>query len=116
MQETVLRIEPPSNSMSEKTDTSCVVNSITSEPEFEIQQFHKVLKLSPQARTKLWEESAVIIQKWVRGYQTRCKLYKLRKFNFRQMRKFRRMYSVAYERKKRRFITILKNTGKIYAN
>ena len=41
---------------------------------------------------------AILIQKWVRGHLTRIWYKKQKEINFKQMRKFRRMLTVAYNR------------------
>lgn len=40
--------------------------------------------------------AAIDIQRWVRGHQARVSCRKQKQINFKQMRKFRRMLSVAY--------------------
>jgi DNA primase large subunit len=48
-------------------------------------------------------KAAIMIQKWVRGHLCRREHAKMRA-NFRYIRKLRRMLSIAYGRKKTRFI------------
>ena len=59
--------------------------------------------------------SAILIQKWVRGHLCRLEHARMRA-NFRYIRKLRRMLSIAYGRKKSRFIKqlvfALSETGK----
>lgn len=52
--------------------------------------------MSPAERKKLERESATKIQKWVRGHITRKSTRKQKEINFKQMRKLRRLLSVAY--------------------
>jgi len=52
--------------------------------------------LPPQERLQKEKSSAVYIQKWVRGHIARKSCQKQKQVNFKQMRKFRRMLSVAY--------------------
>lgn len=50
------------------------------------------------------KKSVILIQKWVRGHIVRLFLEKQREINFKQMRKIRRLLSVAYGRIKTKII------------
>ena len=56
-----------------------------------------------------------MVQKWVRGHLCRLEYARMRA-NFRYIRKLRRMLSIAYGRKRTRFVKqlvfVLKETGK----
>jgi hypothetical protein len=57
------------------------------------------IPLSPKTPRSLHRSrvmAAVDIQRWVRGHQARVSCRKQKDINFKQMRKFRRMLSVAY--------------------
>ena len=60
-------------------------------------------------------KAVVMLQKWVRGHLCRLEHARMRA-NFRYIRKLRRMLSIAYGRKKSRFIKqlvfMLQETGK----
>ena len=60
-------------------------------------------------------KSVILIQKWVRGHLVRLQAKRM-KVNFKSMRKFRRILSIAYGRRRakliKQLITVLKEVGK----
>ena len=81
------------------------------------QEFEEIRK---QAREKEMQRAkrlhaAIMVQKWVRGHLCRLDHARMRA-NFRYIRKLRRMLSIAYGRKKSRFlkqvVLVMKESGK----
>lgn len=60
--------------------------------------YDKLRSLSPRSRFNKEWKSVTLIQKWVRGHQARAAAKKQKQVNFKEMRKLRRMLSVAYGR------------------
>jgi hypothetical protein len=60
--------------------------------------------MNPAERKQLKKQSATKIQKWVRGHIARKTARKQKEINFRQMRKLRRMLSVAYGKTRTKLI------------
>ena len=65
-------------------------------------------------------QALVLMQKWVRGHQARKLVKRYRDVNFKQMRKFRRMVSVAYGRMRTKLlkqtVQILQEAGNLHAD
>lgn len=76
--------------------------------------------MSSSERKKLERESATRIQKWVRGHITRKTTRKQKEINFKQMRKLRRMLSVAYGRTRTKLVKqllhVLKESGNLHSD
>jgi len=74
--------------------------------------------LSPEERRCKERSSAIFVQKWVRGHIARKSYRKQKQVNFKQMRKFRRMLSVAYgklrTRRIKQIINVLRESGNLF--
>lgn len=76
--------------------------------------------MDPEQRRRLEARSAVKIQKWVRGHIARTSARKQKEINFRQMRKLRRMLSVAYGKTRtklvKQLVHVLKESGNLHCD
>lgn len=77
-------------------------------------------RMDPAERKRVETRSAVTIQKWVRGHIARTSARKQKEINFRQMRKLRRMLSVAYGKTRTKLIKqlvhVLKESGNLHCD
>ena len=77
-------------------------------------------RMNPAERKQLKKQSATKIQKWVRGHIARKTARKQKEINFRQMRKLRRMLSVAYGKTRTKLIKqlvhVLKESGNLHSD
>lgn len=76
--------------------------------------------MKPQERKNHQRRSAILIQKWVRGHIARREQNRYQAVNIKQMRKLRRMMSVAYARMKKKYfkqiVAMLKESGSLHAD
>ena len=76
--------------------------------------------MKPNERKSKQKKSAILIQKWVRGHITRREQNRYQAINIKQMRKLRRMMSVAYAKKKKKYVksivAMLKESGSLHAD
>lgn len=74
--------------------------------------------MTPQARRAKELRSVVLMQKWVRGHLTRIYYSKQRAINFKEMRRLRRLLSVAYGRIRQKMVkqitSILRESGALH--
>lgn len=73
-----------------------------SQPKLRKHEFLQSLTIDERRRIEL--ESVVLMQKWVRGHLARITCRKQKEINFKQMRKLRRLLSVAYGRLRNKLI------------
>jgi hypothetical protein len=79
--------------MSDVTDKKMIETVISEKPFYSKKVYSPI---SPRSRDRRLLRAAIVIQRWVRGHQARVWIRKHKEINFKQMRKFRRMLSVAY--------------------
>ena len=76
--------------------------------------------MDAERRLEIERESAVTIQKWVRGHIARTSGRKQKEINFKQMRKLRRMLSVAYGKTRTKLVKqllhVLKESGTLHCD
>lgn len=76
--------------------------------------------LSPQERQQKQLKALIIVQKWVRGHQARVHARRQKDINFKQMRKLRRLLSVAHGKLRNKMvkslIKVLRESGNLHAD
>ena len=80
----------------------------------------KLAQMNTYERKQKQFKSIILMQKWVRGHLTRIYYKKQRNINYKEMRRLRRLLSVAYGRMRSKMVKqitmVLKESGNLHSD